>query len=90
MTSIRKYVRRITVTETIRERGKDRRIIARLGPGDSIVFRLHGTRLITDELSIKELYWIALKRTVKRTWETENKKRKELGRRLLGRPTLLR
>jgi hypothetical protein len=90
MTSIRRYVRRITVTETIRERGKEKRIIARLGPGDSIVFRLYGNHFVTDELSIRELYWIALKRTVKRKWETENKKRKDAGRRLLKRPTLLR
>jgi hypothetical protein len=90
MTSIRKHVQRITETETVRERGKDRRIITRLGPGDAVVFRLYATRFITDGLSIKELYWIALKRTVRRLWEEDNKRRKDLGKKPRRKPTLLR
>ncbi len=90
MTSIRKAVKRITHEETVFEKGKNRRIIAKLGSGDCISFRLLGTRFWTDPLSVKDLYWNALKRTVSRTWKEENDKRKAVGRRLKKRPTILR
>lgn len=92
MTSIRKHVQRVTETETIWEQGKNRKIVARLGPADVVTFRLVGHRRtnFTDGISLKELYWIALKRTVQRRWEEDNKRRKDLGQKPRRKPTVLR
>ncbi len=90
MTSIRKAVQRITEDATIFDKGKNRQIIAKLGPGDTIEFRLKGMRGFNDPLELKELFWISLKRTTQRRWTEENKKRQAEGRRPLKKPSSLR
>jgi hypothetical protein len=90
VTSIHRSVKRITIEDSIYEKGKKRLIIAKLGPKDIITFRLHGCRFWTDGLPLKDLYWQALKRTVQRRWQEENEKRKADGKRPKKKPTLLR
>lgn len=92
MTSIRKWVQRFTEDDTIYEQGKNRKIIVRLGPADIVQFRLAGRckSSFTDGIAIKELFWVALKRTVERQWKAKNKEREAHGKRPLKRPTILR
>lgn len=78
----RRTIRR-SKTATVFETGKHRRIIAGLGPGDYVSFRLEGTKRWTDPLSLVNLFHMALRATVNRTIADENKQRKAQGRRLL-------
>lgn len=89
MTNTDRPVKRRTTTDTIFDKGKNRRIIVEVGGGrdpDLVRFRLEGMRDRTDGLSIKELFWIDFKRTCLRRWEKKNEERKSLGKRRLKKP----
>ena len=86
MTDTSKPVIRRTRLDTIFEKGKHRRIVARLGEGDDVSFRLEGMKDWSDPLELKALCWRAIHLTANRKWSERNAKRKELGLRALKKP----
>jgi len=86
MTDTSKPVVRRTRTDTVFEKGKHRRIVARLGEGDVVSFRLEGTRFWTDPLELKSLFWKAITSTVNRLLHEKNEKRRLEGKRPLKKP----
>lgn len=92
MTNTDRRVIRRTCNDTVFSQGKHRRIIAIVGGGkdpDLIRFRLEGTRLVTDGLTIQSLFWQDMNKTVTRQWHEKNARRQALGKRKLKKPKLL-
>jgi hypothetical protein len=90
MTDTSKPVTRRTRTDTVFDKGKQRRVIIRVGRGDVVSFRLEGLQFWTDPVEIRNLFWPAMYRTANRIWHEKNEKRKQAGQRPLKKPKCLK
>ena len=90
MTPTTKPVQRVSHSDTIYDRGKRRKIVVRIGPGDVVSFRLIGLRDgFTDGLALKELYVRAVNRTVTRKYLERCKSAEAAGKKKPKKPVML-